>query len=71
MEWILIAGALCLADHQDICIKMAGPDMPYRLFSPVSDGLPYWTLESAKMDGERQAREIDQFAPGKPAGGSL
>ena len=64
MEWILIAGALCLSSHKDICIKQGvHPDMPFSLFSPNSMDLPYWTLGSAKMDGERRAREIEAFEP--------
>jgi hypothetical protein len=66
MEWILIAGALCLSTNHDICIHIHmhnAQSAPYTLDTPVNAGFPYWTLNSAKADGESVASEINEFNP--------
>jgi hypothetical protein len=62
MQWILVAGALCLSAHNDICVHVHLGDAPFTLTSPVDrDGLPFWTLDSAKMAGEKRAEELAEF----------
>ena len=61
VAWVLINGALTIAGT-GVEIRMGEhPDMPYTLHCPTSQPLPYWTLDSAKMDGERCARDMAEF----------
>lgn len=62
MEWILIAGALCLSNHHDVCIKHTGdPAAPYSVVTPLAKPQPTMTLDYAKHIGESSAKEPDEF----------
>lgn len=57
MEWILIAGALCLSSHHDICVKQDGPD--FRItgaLSPMSEA----TMEGAVVVAEAVTKMRDE-----------
>lgn len=63
-EWLREDGVLCLSGYP---IRIhATPNGPLA-FNLVSDfhgrALPYGTLESAKIDADRLAKEIDEFTP--------
>lgn len=69
MEWILIAGALCLSSHHEICINHTGDKtVPYSLVTPLRAPASWGTLGIAKYQGEEIAKELDEFP--LPPGGS-
>lgn len=62
MEWILIAGALCLSSHHDICIKHSGEmAKPYVLSTPLRAPQTLEYLGDAKAIGQGEAHDLDEF----------
>jgi hypothetical protein len=70
MEWILIANALCLSSHHEICINHTWSGPPYQLTISYGQWARDWgkfdTLQLAKMSGEDKAKDLDEFGPVGP-----
>jgi hypothetical protein len=66
MIWVLVNGALTIPGT-GIEIRQAGDtvngamQIPYTLHSPGYGALAYWSLENAKSDGEKFAKELAEF----------
>lgn len=56
LTWIMLNGALTLPGTDVAIWQRVGDPMPYILFCPGTPLLGYYSLDSAKMDGERCAR---------------
>jgi hypothetical protein len=60
-SWVLVDGSLTIPGTGIEIRQGEHPDMPYTLHSPVKMSLSYWTLDSAKADGEKLAKEAAEF----------
>lgn len=70
MEWILIAGALCLFSHHDICVKQDGPD--FKVTGPLST-MVTTSMGSAIFAAEAvsKVRDEDAADAAKRPGGNI
>lgn len=59
--WVLMNGVLTIPDTGIEIRQNEHPDTPYTLHCPTQIPLPYWTLDNAKLDGEKCANDMAEF----------
>lgn len=61
MTWVLVNGCLTIPGSGIEIRQTEPPGIPYTLYSPTSPPMAYWSLEAAKSDGEKFAKEDAEF----------
>lgn len=59
--WVLVNGSLTIHGSGIEIRQAEHPDIPYTLYSPARPPLGYWSLETAKADGEKFAKDDAEF----------